>query len=437
MGNYAEFWIGPFYLGKTKSEADPRLVHLFRESDRNEVEGTKKELPFTERRWFDSVKDDENVTAFYYHAPVPIVRDRLNLKGYTVETAKSAVSLCLERSAQLYPAWREHFQELALATGDDWFKGLQWIRENSRPRDSAQIKPEGPTSDVIRCMRGFDWFAFPGPDLNVPLRLALEICPDSDEFVCDMTDLLLAGYADPSDELLSSGSLSLHDLNSSGKTILITEGKTDTWIISESLTLLYPHLADQFTFMDFEGARVSGGAGSLANILKAFAGAGIVNKTIAVFDNDTAAEAAIRTLRNVSLPPNIVVLKLPDLDSLRAYPTIGPSGPISMNVNGMAAGLELYLGIQALTDESGERAPVQWTGYESNLRKYQGEVLFKEEIQERFRHRLEACTSNPQLLEVTDWSGIRAVLTAIFVAFHDFDSKRIIASLDEYYSSSC
>lgn len=436
MGNYAEFWIGAFYLGKTKSEADPRLVHLFRESDRNMVEGTKKELPFTERLWFNYVKDDENVTAFYYHAPVPIVRDRLNLKGYTLETAKSAVSLCLEREGELYPAWREHFQELALATGDDWFKGLQWIRENSRPRDSAQIEPEGPISDVIRCMRDVDWFAFPGPDLNVPLRLALEICADSDEFVCDMTDLLLAGHVDPSDELLSSGSLSTHDLNSSGKTILITEGKSDTWIISESLKLLYPHLADQFTFMDFEGARVSGGAGSLANILKAFAGAGIVNKTVAVFDNDTAAEAAIRTLRNVSLPPNIVVLKLPDLESLRAYPTIGPSGPISMNVNGMAASLDLYLGIQALTDENGEMAPVQWTGYESNLRKYQGEVLFKEEIQERFRHRLEACTTNPQLLEVTDWSGIRAILTAIFVAFHDFDSKRILASLDEYYSSS-
>ena len=142
MGNYAEFWIGPFYLGKTKSEADPRLVHLFRESDRNEVVGTKKELPFTERLWFDYVKDGENVIVFYYHAPVPIVRDRLNLKGYTLETAKSAVSLCLEWSARLYPAWREHFQELALATGDDWFKGLQWIRENSHPRDSAQIEAE-------------------------------------------------------------------------------------------------------------------------------------------------------------------------------------------------------------------------------------------------------------------------------------------------------
>lgn len=430
MGNYAEFWVGPLFLGRTKSEADPRLLHLFRESDRNVVEGTKKELPFTERLWFDYAKDGESITSFYYHAPVPIVRDRLNLKGYTLETAKSALSLCLDRSAKMFPAWREHFQELALATADDWFKGLQRIRENSE-----ETELRAPLNRVIACMRGVDWFGFPGPDLNVPLRLALEICPDSDDFVCDMTDLLLAEHAHPTDEPLSWGNLSLSDPNSNGKTILITEGRSDAWIISEALKLLYPHLADEFTFMDFEGARVSGGAGTLANILKAFAGAGIVNKTIGIFDNDTAAEAAIRTLRNVSLPPNIVVLKLPDLESLRAYPTIGPSGPTSMNVNGMAASLELYLGIQALTDERGNIPPIQWTGYDPNLRRYQGEVLQKAEIQERFRRRLEACATNAQLVEQTDWSGIRPILAAIFAAFHDFDRRRIASSIDEHYFS--
>ena len=44
-------------------------------------------------------------------------------------------------------------------------------------------------------------------------------------------------------------------------------------------------------FMDFEGVRIGGGAGSLVNIVKAFAGAGIVNRTVALFDNDTAARA--------------------------------------------------------------------------------------------------------------------------------------------------
>ena len=44
--------------------------------------------------------------------------------------------------------------------------------------------------------------------------------------------------------------------------------------------------------MDFEGARVSGAAGSLAALVKAFVGAGIANRVVALFDNDTAATAS-------------------------------------------------------------------------------------------------------------------------------------------------
>jgi len=73
-------------------------------------------------------------------------------------------------------------------------------------------------------MRGVDWFGYPGPDLNVPLRLALEICRDTDEFFCDETDLLLA--ADifvPEDAFSFLGNLSLEG-SSPTRTIIITEG---------------------------------------------------------------------------------------------------------------------------------------------------------------------------------------------------------------------
>jgi hypothetical protein len=185
--------------------------------------------------------------------------------------------------------------------------------------------------------------------------------------------------------------------------------------------------------MDFEGVRVPGGAGNLANTVKAFAGAGIVNKIIAVFDNDTAAEEAIRPLTDLRRPANIRLLRLPATEFLREYPSIGPTGTSNTDVNGVAASIELYLGKDVLADENGSLAPVQWTGYNSVLRKYQGEVLYKNAIHERFRHRLEACARNPRLLRETDWSGIRAILSAIFVAFHEFDGKRIIDALNEYY----
>lgn len=133
----------------------------------------------------------------------------------------------------------------------------------------------------------------------------------------------------------------------------------------------YPHLADYFGFMDFEGVRIGGGAGSLVNIVKAFGGAGIVNRTVALFDNDTAARAALAGLRSIRLPSNIVVKHLPRLVELESYPTIGPTGLALMNVNDVAGGLELYLGSDVLTEPSGTPMPVQWTGYDVGVGAFQ------------------------------------------------------------------
>src|SRR6185312_3545790 len=98
-----------------------------------------------------------------------------------------------------------------------------------------------------------------------------------------------------------------------------------------------PHLADYFTFMDFEGARVAGGSGALAHTVKAFVGAGILNRVVAIFDNDTGAAEAHATLASIRLPDNLVVTQYPELALLQSYPTLGPTGIVRANVNGLAA----------------------------------------------------------------------------------------------------
>jgi hypothetical protein len=448
MGSYAECWLGSFYIGETKNDVHPVLMALFRAGDKNIVHGKKQELPFQLRHWLENLEEDEEVSAVFYRAPLSIVRDRLELMGYTLETAKSAFTISAraeavevsERMKSVNSAVREvrEFQEatvrvLAAFDVDKWLAALQFIRAEklTRHHRGGDTKPYYGT--LIEYMLDHDWYGYPGLDLNVALRLALEICSDGDEFIYDVTDLILSGdYS--SDEDFASYALdaSSDDYSSYSKTIVVTEGRSDSWIIAESLKLLCPHLADYFTFMDFEGARVSGGAGSLANIVKAFAGAGIINRVVAIFDNDTAGEVAIRSLRNINVPANIQILKLPELSILRKYPTIGPTGSSAMNVNGIAASIELYLGTDVLSDEQGELAPVQWTGYESSLGKYQGEVLSKDKIHERFKRRLGACTADPSMVGQTDWAGVRAILSAIFAAFHELDRNLINQSTSEY-----
>jgi hypothetical protein len=435
MGSYAECWIGPFYVGATKSDIDPELMGLFRSTDKNVLHGMKHALPFFMRHWLEHIDDDEEVSAVFYRIPLTVVRDRLELKGYTLDVAKSAFNASCRAAAERYAKYVERSESNALEPlaralktidVDHWLASLRMIRTTSLKKVESRKEAQEAEVHSMSHMFEMDWHGYSGLDLNVPLRLVLEICAEDDEFIYDVTEIILGGYFSVDEDFVSSAlAPSSSHYSSNSKRIILTEGRSDSWIISESFKLLCPHLVDYFSFMDFDGTRVVGGAGSLANIVRAFAGAGILNRVIAVFDNDTAAETAIRTLRNIQVPENIQILKLPEHAALRKYPTIGPSGPISMDVNGSAGSIELYLGADVLANEQGELAPVQWAGYEPSVGKYQGEVLFKDAIQKRFKQKLEACDTDRSLLQRSDWSGIRSILSAIVVAFHPLDNKLI------------
>jgi len=196
------------------------------------------------------------------------------------------------------------------------------------------------------------WYGFPGYDLYVPLRLAIEALGDNKTLVYDLTQLIDAGYYEYDEDFIGNElKISAMDYSDNSKTIILTEGKTDTWVLKETFHLLYPHLRDYFSFLDFDASKFGGGVGQLANAVKAFSGAGIVNNVIALFDNDTAAKSACNALKKLEIPSNISISFLPTLDILENYPTIGPSGNVNLNVNGMAASIELYFGVDILKDD--------------------------------------------------------------------------------------
>ncbi|HQV92885.1 MAG TPA: HEPN/Toprim-associated domain-containing protein [Anaerolineales bacterium] len=440
MGSYAECWLSSFYVGSTRDEFDPSIMQLFRSFDKNIFSGVKREIPTQSRRWLENLEDDESVDVVYYSAPVNFVRDRLNLKGYTLDTCRTLFADWVNREIKQLEEWshRQHgevFTEkiryLQIMDVDSWLSSLKTIyTQNLKPRSYRHNKDEHDETLIgymLQNQRG-DWYGFPGLDLNIALRLVLEVLPEVDEFIYDLTDLILGGgYSQDDDFVKIAFDWSSGSYMTAGKTIILTEGSIDTWIISESLDLLYPHLSDYFTFMDFEGARVGGGAGSLANMVKAFSGTGIVNKVVAFFDNDTAAATALRGLKLIQIPSNIKIVQLPKIDFLTTYPTIGPSGQVEMDVNSLAGSIELYLGKDVLLDSNGNLIPVQWTGYVSDIGNYQGEVLFKEEIQKKFKQKVSACKADKKFIEKTDWSGMQAILRSLFSAFHEFDKTEIRA----------
>ena len=101
-----------------------------------------------------------------------------------------------------------------------------------------------------------------------------------------------------------------------------------------------------------------------------------------------------------------------------------------MNVNGLAGGLELYLGEDILRDSDGLLIPVQWKGYDQGMKAYQGEILDKQNIKAAFRAKLKDCEENPDRPASYDWSGIRAILDMMRSAFNHVDEALILNKIE-------
>jgi HEPN/Toprim N-terminal domain 1 len=416
---------------------------LFRQADKHvqRVPGSSEEARkyLAPRDEGDSPDDDLEIVL--YSATSEAIRDRLEFFGYTLDTALEALDTGIaaervrhrETIEQIRPQLGPEFVDeygpvLETLTAADWMMGLKLIRDQGlihTYKDAAELPSQ---SALVRYMLTHEdgWYGFPGADIRQAIRIAVDLFP-GDELVYDLTDLVLAEYFGADDDLIAHSEwLLAGDVASTRSVVILTEGTTDKWILERALKLLYPHMADYYRFMDFEGARVAGGAGALASVVKAFVGAGIVNRTVAIFDNDTAAASAIRGLAAVKVPPNIAVLQYPHLPLAAEYPTIGPTGVVSMDVNGLAGSIELYLGLDVLT-LSGELIPVQWKGFDEGVRRYQGEITQKKLVQERFEAKLRQCEARPELIVERNWEGVRMIVDQIRGAFHARDAAALVA----------
>lgn len=440
IGSYALLYIGPVYVGGDKNDVNPLTMTLFRESEKQvrRVSCASDEGA----QYVEAEPEDlSDLEVVKYVAPAHVVRDRLELMGFTVPTALAAFehAVCAERARhaevvesireQLGPNFVDHDgAALAQLTAAQWMENLKSIREAGLSRTYKEDPSLAHVPPLIRYMLSHPdlWQGFPSEEIRHAIRLALEVLPNED-VVYDITDLVPHVVESSEDLVAYADELLTEDVARTRRVVILTEGSTDRWIIERSLKLLIPHLADYFRFMDFDGARVAGGAGALAAIVKAFVGAGISNRIVALFDNDTAASSAIRGLAQVQIPKNIKVLQYPPLAIARDYPTLGPTGVANMDVNGLSGSIELYVGRDVL-ERDGTLLPVQWKGFDEGLRQYQGEVGSKRVIHERFEAKLRAAEADSSRILSQDWSGMHLILDQIRTAFHEDDAAELIAN---------
>jgi hypothetical protein len=356
-----------------------------------------------------------------YRTDVGKAIERLEILGYTLNRVSDELKVSDE--SMDFEDLNYSDEEITRLNSDilsDYLNAFQELIKNkvslnSSSKESCSLN----LSELAQHLLGSGgWqFSFPVQDTRSYLRLVLEAFPKKALIIQDITEITNAGYYKPEDEVRNIEIKSLTEgIEVNSKIIILTEGSSDSNILKRSMNLLFPHLSDYYSFIDFGISNLSGSASSLISQIKGFVGAGIKNRVVAILDNDTAAYDAIRGLAKTNIPSNIRVLHYPHLSLVENYPTLGPTGCQCIDVNGLAGSIELYLGKDVL-EEDNELTPIQWKGFNDSIKKYQGEVMNKTKIQEKFDSKLKRCEKDNSLICEYDWTGIKLILNEIFGAF--------------------
>ncbi|MCK6593651.1 MAG: hypothetical protein L6Q33_00460 [Bacteriovoracaceae bacterium] len=360
MGSYCDLKVKNLELLWNKS--DVIGMDIFRPEDKKII------LPTNE---------DEHLVC-KYSTPVSIAIDRLTAMGYKAEDIKIGQKKYIDELKDTYLRLNENPDPEVVKRIND-FSFNSW-QDTIRLMLAGQMSSKNPFEleydiknnlDIIS--NGYMDQSFFGVNASCfsTILAILELIDDKHNtyVTLDYSDLVGGGFFEKEDELCRDSDFE--------KTVILTEGITDRRFIERSLKILYPHLFDYYSFLDFQELKLGGSASSLVYTIKAFSAAGIKNRIVAVFDNDTAAIDAMRPLNRLPIAKNIRIVTLPSLEFLNNYPTIGPQGLHNINVNGLAGSIELYFEESSLKDENQKLIPVVWKGFNESEQKYQGEISKK------------------------------------------------------------
>jgi|SRR5215470_10580349 len=189
---------------------------------------------------------DEVIHFVYYEAPAGVIKDRLELLGYTLPTTKKAFMRNIRAQAREYSEPTEGMEDyydnrvrlLNSVDVDKWLAALDQIKKLGKGNANrySQFKSNVNLEEFM--LEEDHWYGYSGADLYVPVRLALETCKGSETLVYDLTDLVQQGYLDKNEDCVEvSFDLAAGEYASRSKIIVLTEGRSDGWILSEAMKL--------------------------------------------------------------------------------------------------------------------------------------------------------------------------------------------------------
>jgi len=164
------------------------------------------------------------------------------------------------------------------------------------------------------------------------------------------------------------------DLLDSDRFLLVTEGSSDSAILSKSLPLVATDVSDFFYFIDMTNNYPFTGTGNVFRFCQGLARIRMQNNILVLLDNDTAGHDTYNRILKLDLPPKMRIATLPDIEEARRFRTLGPTGETTEDINGKAVSIELFLDFPRRRN----KPAVRWTSFNDSVGQYQGELIEKE-----------------------------------------------------------
>jgi hypothetical protein len=413
-------------------ELPAELIALFTEADRvraledlSDVDDSEESLDEAEERAAAEIEEVDFVsdgTQARYAASISVMRQRLEIMGFVNSLWEQELKAFVDRTIEYGSQRRERYE---MGTSE-------WVRETRRLMilEQSSLKRWMKKLLLVNDRGWNESWSTPGDTLAhelfdrktgfpeqifsrtlIFLRGALEAVRDDDEVVFDFSNAVYQDVTAPGTHLSAIGRNRLmQPVREFERILILTEGRTDARVIRESFEAMRPEIAHMYSYMEHEAFKAEGGASALVNLARSMAAAGISNRIVFLFDNDTAGHEGLTNFKKQRIPSHYKAITLPHLKAAESYPTIGPTGEALADINECACGIEIYCGSKALTKEDGQPCSIQWTGYNGGMKRYQGEPLDKDGIKKRFLNSL-AASADP----ATDpeFESMRLVLSTI------------------------
>ncbi|MDI9872211.1 HEPN/Toprim-associated domain-containing protein [Flectobacillus roseus] len=388
MGSFSQLTIADYPIFSNKNGYFQEIVNLLFLPD-DFIKEERKNSTRNKLVWGDAYENEKGTYTFRgYKQIASVCKQRLEIFGMTLQKAKkdfpSAKKIALKEDFYSFPLSKVSF--------------TQYLSEVSDIINKKEINYNQLYTNLRDSLITGELGIF-GQSLQSQLYSILSSVPENSIVEYDLTDVIYGGWVKEKEVK----QITIE------KILVLTEGKTDVEFISATLKKLHPFLHPYYHFIDFDEYKVESNASALVKLVISLAASNIKHPIIVLFDNDTTGIMEMNKLKSVQIGENFKILKLPDIQTAKKYPTIGPTGIKKMNVNGLACGIEMYLGKDTLTKD-GKPIPVHWRAYNEKEKKYQGDISEKSWVQDTFRQKLKSNS-------LSDFSDLEQVLKAVFTAF--------------------